>query len=94
MKLRWSDLAKLDHFGHGVSLNYDKNGKSYNTPVGGLFSTLISLFLFGYTLALLKKMILFEGNVVQSTALHIETSGKQVNLSETRYNLYFNIKTP
>lgn len=51
-----------DMFGHRYSLNFDKQGDTHNTVVGGLNSIVIQLFFIGFVAMLIKRMALQESN--------------------------------
>jgi hypothetical protein len=49
-----------------VNLNFNKNGISHNTAIGGLISILIKLFMIIYIGIISKKVVLSEGNDLSS----------------------------
>jgi hypothetical protein len=49
-------------FGHVIHLNFNKEGDSHKTVVGGLFSCLIKVVMFIYVFINFKKMILNESD--------------------------------
>ena len=51
-----------DMFGHVVHFNFNKNGNSHGSFIGGIFSVLIKLMLLFYVTLILKKMIFNEGD--------------------------------
>ena len=51
-----------DMFGHRVSLNFNKNGDSFKTGCGGIFSIIIKLILLFYAILRLKALFLRENN--------------------------------
>lgn len=55
-------LADQDMFGHTIRLNFDRQGDTQNTLVGGVFSVVIRLAMAVYVFLNLKKMILMERN--------------------------------
>jgi len=49
-------------FGHQVSLNFDQQGDSHQTPVGGFFSIFIKIAIWTYVFYNFKKMLLNESD--------------------------------
>lgn len=55
-------ISDQDMFGHTINLNFDKQGDTQNTIIGGCFSLFIRIAMTGYVLLNLKKMVFFESN--------------------------------
>ena len=55
-----------DMFGHSIALNFQNQGDSHNTLIGGFFSTLIRGAFAIYIYLIFKKMVMMEGNMNQS----------------------------
>ena len=51
-----------DMFGHTINLNFNRNGDSHKTFIGGLFSMLIKVTLAFYVYTLFKRMFYNEGD--------------------------------
>lgn len=41
-------VRNQDMFGHPIGLNFDRNGSTFKTTIGGLVSTLVNIILFAY----------------------------------------------
>ena len=50
-----SHVKTHDMFGHIINLNFDRQGFSHKTFIGGIFSIIIKLFMYWYVLFLLQK---------------------------------------
>lgn len=61
-------IAEQDMFGHTIQLNFDKQGDSQKTAIGGVFSILIRLAMTLYVGLNLKKMFWLENNENNTTA--------------------------
>ena len=48
-----------DWFGHTISLNFEQNGDTYNTYIGGFVSFFLKLFLIYYVASCFIGMIFF-----------------------------------
>ena len=55
-------LAEWDMFGHIIQLNFDKQGDSQQTVIGGFFSLIIRFAMTMYVLLNFKKMLFMENN--------------------------------
>ena len=53
-------IKGMDMFGHVIQLNFDKQGETHNTLIGGCFSGFLKLFFMLYFLMNIKKLVLFE----------------------------------
>jgi hypothetical protein len=53
-------IAEHDMFGHIIQLNFNKEGDSHKTVIGGSFSIFIKIAMFIYVFMNFKKMILKE----------------------------------
>lgn len=67
-------LKDQDFFGHSIALNFQKQGDTYNTTIGGFFSTIIRCAFAVYIYLIFKKMVLMEGdtNASVSSTLDLE----------------------
>ena len=60
---KYSNFVKdIDMFGHTIKLNFNKNGDSHKTFIGGLFSMLIKVTLAFYVYTLFKRMFMNEAD--------------------------------
>ena len=53
-------LINRDLFGHPVQLNFNLNGDSHKTLLGGILSIFLRMLYYTYMAYLLNKMYLFE----------------------------------
>ena len=49
-----------DWFGHEIGLNFEREGDSFKTIIGGFFSILLKMFLLAYGFIVFKRLIFFE----------------------------------
>ena len=47
-------------FGHVITLNFEQNGDTYNTHLGGLVSIILKLFLTFYVVTCVFRMVFYE----------------------------------
>ena len=47
-------------FGHPIEMNFERDGSTYRTVIGGFFSSLVKLFIFLYSLVVFKRLIYYE----------------------------------
>ena len=59
-------LASHDGFGHEVKLNFNRNGASHKTAIGGLFSIFINMAVYYYVFTRFK--ILLMKDTIMETA--------------------------
>ena len=58
---RFSQYVKSkDMFGHTIKLNFNKQGDTHQTIIGGFFSLIISLAMTTYVFINVKKLWLYE----------------------------------
>ena len=62
LKQAGKKIADQDMFGHTITLNFDKQGDTQNTMVGGVFSIVIRVAMVCYVFLNFKKMLLLEKN--------------------------------
>ena len=60
MKKFAKKVSEFDIFGHVINLNFQREGESHKTAIGGFFSFFIKLAMTLYVFFNLKKMILHE----------------------------------
>ena len=75
-------LASLDEFGHVVQLNFNRNGASHKTPIGGIFSIFINMAVYYYVFTRFKILIMKEGDKQVSR-------GQEIDLAEYGHVDYF-----
>lgn len=82
-------IKDTDMFGHTINLNFNKNGDSHKTFIGGLFSILIKMLLGLYVYLLFKRMFLYEAdsNYTRINVLDLEKFGKQM-LNKTDMTIF------
>ena len=56
----------MDKFGHKVEFNFDNNGSTHNTIIGGICSIFVNMIIFIYVWGLADKLI-YNGDVQIST---------------------------
>lgn len=78
-----------DMFGHTINLNFNKEGETHNTLLGGFFSFLIRITMSIYVIVNFKKMILFEdnANATEVSALNLDEQGI-IDYKDTSFLLY------
>lgn len=67
-------LASHDIFGHTVALNFNRNGASHKTPIGGFFSIFINLAVYYYVFTRFRILVMREGDKRVSRAEEIDTA--------------------
>ena len=79
-------LRNRDEFGHAVTLNFNRNGDTFNTVLGGLVSLSINIFLFLWIVYKAQIMFNYGSNTVafSTQKTDFESLGKQ-NLNKTGY---------
>ena len=80
-------------FGHTIHLNFNKQGDSHKTLIGGVFSFVIRLIMFIYVVILFKRLFLNEGdnNFTKLDVLDLEEFGK-IKLSDTNLTVFHVLK--
>ena len=53
-----------DMFGHTIQLNFDKQGESHNTLLGGIFSIFIKIIMSVYIGLCFKKLLYMEDDSI------------------------------
>ena len=61
-------LRSNDMFGHTINLNFNKEGDSHQTTLGGFFSVFIRIFMVIYVWMNIKKMLLHEDDSTYTEA--------------------------
>jgi hypothetical protein len=85
-------IKERDMFGHGIGLNFDKQGDTHNTVIGGVFSIFIKFAVAVYVIMNFQKMLFYEQdfNSTQLGALDLADLGN-VPLNETHSRIYFRL---
>ena len=80
-------------FGHTINLNFNKEGDSHQTLIGGFFSIFIRLAMFIYVFMNFKKMILHEDDstFTEVNTIDLEEYGEKP-FSETEMNMFHVIR--
>ena len=55
-------LASHDAFGHVVQLNFNRNGATHKTAIGGIFSIIVNIAVYYYVFTRFKILIMKEGD--------------------------------
>lgn len=86
-------IKDFDMFGHTIQLNFNKQGDTHKTVIGGLFSILIKLFLGLYVFLLFKRMFLKESdsNYVRINVLDLKEFGPK-DLNNTDLTVFHVLK--
>ena len=72
MKQRAKEYFKgHDMFGHTINLNFDKQGDTHNTLIGGFGSFILKIAIFFYVCLNVKKMILNEQDEINTEDLKV-----------------------
>jgi hypothetical protein len=88
-----STIRSQDMFGHVIALNFNKQGESHTTLIGGFFSIWIKLAFTVYCYMQFEKL-LTNGDpslVTTKLPLNLEEHGK-VNMYETNYHSFIVLK--
>ena len=80
-------------FGHTINLNFNKEGDSHQTLIGGFFSIFIRFAMFIYVFMNFKKMILHEDDstFTEVNTIDLEEYGEKP-FSETEMNMFHVIR--
>ena len=57
----WQRVTDQDKFGHPINFNFNRQGNTYKTCMGGCCSIAVNIFMVVYVLVHLKKLMLNEG---------------------------------
>ena len=82
-------LENQDLFGHHVHLNFNRQGHTHKTAIGGLVSILVKAFMVGYFALLVKKMVLFEDDRFKSQSFALSSSESSGYKFEDLHQTYF-----
>ena len=63
---KYSYIKSNDMFGHPIELNFNKEGSSKNTFLGGIVSICLKILLLVYVVLNVKRMILAESDDMMS----------------------------
>ena len=82
-------LKKIDVFGYPISLNYKRQGDTFQTIYGGGCTIITISLLFAYFVMLLTRMIYHQQDMITSNeeSLDLNTLGK-VHLNNTRLKFF------
>ena len=77
-------------FGHTIKLNFDKQGDTHKTLIGGLFSMFLRLVILVYIIILWKRLLLNEADQIDTefNMLDLETLGV-VHYNQTNMTLFY-----
>ena len=58
MAIKWKKLvSNQDLFGHYIHLNFNRQGDSHKTLIGGLFSILVKIMMIFYIIINVRKLV-------------------------------------
>ena len=82
-------FIRHDMFGHVINLNFNKNGNSHGSFIGGVFSVIIKLMLLLYVFLIVKMWLLNEGdtNFSQTDVVDVNEAG-HVNFGDVDVNIF------
>ena len=60
-------LKDHDMFGHSIVLNFDKNGDTHNTLIGGIISIMVKIGITVYIFLMSKKLVQSGGDELLRT---------------------------
>lgn len=82
-------VKSQDFFGHTITLNFDKNGDTHNTTIGGFFSIFIRSFIIWYVFMNLHKMVYYGNDNMQYTEslLNLNETGA-ISYSDTEFQMF------
>ena len=75
-------IRELDMFGHNVMFNFNRKGPSHNTVCGGIISLMIKIFILGYAILNIKKLIFYEDDKYTS----VTWATPNIKLGEVDYS--------
>ena len=86
-------ISEQDMFGHVIQLNFDKQGDSHKTAIGGVFSIFIKIAMFTYVFMNFKKMLLNEQDSNSIEYNLIELDGQpETKFNETNFMMFHIIR--
>lgn len=88
-------ITNSDYFGHKADLNYSAKGSKHSTLYGLVLSWLIRAFMLIYTIFLIKKLVMREGNINRITPTHENPMDQSVdgavNFNETDLFVFYKL---
>ena len=80
-------------FGHVINLNFDKQGDSHKTFIGGIISIVVKILMFVYVSVKFDKLIYREGssNAVTALLVKMDTMG-EVMFNQTSMVMFYMMK--
>ena len=82
-------IKSQDFFGHQVSLNFDKNGDTHNTTIGGFFSIFIRAFIAWYVIIKFNKLLTYGDDNMQYTESLVDlNSTGPIRFNETDFFVF------
>ena len=80
-------------FGHVINLNFDKQGDSHKTFIGGIISIMVKILMFVYVSVKFDKLIYREGssNAVTALLVKMDTMG-EVMFNQTSMVMFYMMK--
>jgi hypothetical protein len=83
-------LRNQDLFGHLITLNFETNGETHKTLIGGLISIITKIFISIYFFFRIKKLIFLEGAItaVSNILMKVDLQG-EVPLSDLQLTSFY-----
>ena len=86
-------ITDQDMFGHTINLNFNRQGHTYKTCMGGCCSIVVNVTMFIYVMINLRKLLLKEdGNNTILESLMDFSQMEPINYSDTELLIFWNIK--
>ena len=89
-------LRSYDWFGHTVTLNFNREGKTHNTTIGGFCSLILRIGVLIYLIFHINKLVnRTEDDIVFAIRRddHIEMEEHTVKYSETSFSMFWILRT-
>ena len=82
-------LQQQDLFGHQVRLNFNREGESFNTRLGGFLSILFKGLLFSYFVIKLRSLITLSNNQYGYIQIPINDEVGKIEMEKEGLMIYF-----
>ena len=81
-----------DLFGHHIHLNFNRNGQSHKTTLGGFVSVMIKGWMFFYVYYIFRKMLFYEDDKSYNDQVLIDLKDLgTVNYNQTDQFIFFSL---
>ena len=71
-------MREQDYFGHTVTLNFDRNGDTHKTIIGGFFSIFIKAFIIWYVYLNFYQLLTYGNDNMQYTESLVDLEQRQM----------------